>query len=86
TNRYACGLRRKEITVTESDRESIYYSLYDEVNLYYMDGGTKRKLQIKSVEYDNLRWTIKFNAVENIGEYFLEFKNNSYDFAFERYV
>ncbi|MDE7301226.1 MAG: hypothetical protein K2N47_03565, partial [Clostridia bacterium] len=47
TYRYACGLGRKEITVNVFDRELIYYSLYDEVNLYYMDGGTKRKLQIK---------------------------------------
>lgn len=86
TYRYACGLGRKEITVNVFDSALMNYSVKDEVNLYYMDGGTTRKLQIKSIEYNNLRWTIKFTAEQNVGEYFLEFKNHSYEFAIERYV
>ena len=84
TYRYVCGLGREEITLNVIDRDLLYYAVPDEINLYYMDGGTKRKLQIHYIELVHGQWWITYDALPAVGVYYLEFKHG-YDFAFERY-
>lgn len=85
TYRYECGLGKNELVLNLFDRTLIEYPIKNEINCYYMDGGTEKRLQIESIEMFHDIWIIKFWAKPEADEYFLEFGSDGYEFAFELY-